>query len=174
MLILKHPHQYLCYLTCILPRYVQLLNLFSELLFAFFSPKNFFFFLIEHVLFFFLQMIKILYIILPILFQTTLLFCSITLFFRWKFSLLFIQIMLNFVEDNLLPYYMSIFCRKHALDVYSYFTFMSEWLYIILNYTCVLEHSRYKNFYIKKNVSCWRGARNCIDWTTSQLDKMNF
>lgn len=131
--------------------------------------KNFF---IEHVLFCKWSKCCILFCLYS--YKPTLLFCSITLFFRWKFSLLFIQIMLNFVEDNLLPYYMSIFCRKHALDVYSYFTFMSEWLYIILNYTCVLEHSRYKNFYIKKNVSCWRGARNCIDWTTSQLDKMKF
>lgn len=96
-------------------------------------------------------------------------------FCRWKFSLLFIQIMLNFVEENLLPYYMSlsIFCRKHALDVYSYFTFMSEWLYI-LNYTCVLNILNIKVYIYKKTMSCLLSAQDCVNWTTSQLDKMKF
>lgn len=167
MLILKHPHQYLCYLTCILPRYVQLPNLFSELFYDFFFHWT--------CSFFFCKWSKYCILFCLYLYKPTLLFCSITLFFRWKFSLLFIQIMLNFVEENLLPYYMSlsIFCRKHALDVYSYFTFMSEWLYI-LNYTCVLNILNIKVYIYKKTMSCLLSAQDCVNWTTSQLDKMKF
>lgn len=60
--------------------------------------------------------------------------------------------MLNFIEENLLLYYMllSIFCRKYVLDVYFYFIFMSEWLYI-LNYICVLNIFNIKIYIYKKN-----------------------
>lgn len=119
--------------------------------FVLFFSKNFLnFFFIEHVLFCKWSKCCILFCLYS--YKPTLLFCSITLFFRWKFSLLFIQIMLEFVEENLLPLYVSIFCRKHALNVYSYFTFTSEWLYI-LNYTCVLKILNIK-IYIYKKTQC--------------------
>lgn len=134
MLILKYPHQCQCYLTCIFTLYVQLPILFSELFFS----KNFFY--IEHVLiffkfkfFFFLQMMKIFYIILLTLSQTYI----IVLFHRISFHEILTALHSNHVKlcwRKFVVYHMIIFCRKHALDLYSYFIFMSQWLYI-LNYT---------------------------------------